>query len=95
MTRCLLSFSQVVYQLRLNGLEESLGLNIGNVVRFVTKIEAGYKSADAVPFRSVQRCYRVDFSRRMHRVRSWQVVRVGRKRVHRLRCRKVVGRWCL
>jgi hypothetical protein len=40
----------VVYQLRLNGLEESLGLNIGNVVRFVTKIEAGYKSADAVPF---------------------------------------------
>ena len=34
----------------LHGLEESLGLNIGNVIRFVTKIEAGYKSADAVPF---------------------------------------------
>ena len=50
MTRCLLSFSQVVHLLRLNGLEESLGLNIGNVIRFVTKIEAGYKSADAVPF---------------------------------------------
>ena len=39
-----------VQMIRKNGLEDSLGLDLGKVVRFLGKIEAGYKPIESVPF---------------------------------------------
>lgn len=45
--------AMVVHLIRLNGLEDTLGLNVSNLVRFVAKIEAGYKKPDEVPFHNM------------------------------------------
>ena len=45
--------AMVIHLIRLNGLEDTLGLNVSNIVRFVSKIEAGYKKRDEVPFHNM------------------------------------------